>query len=182
MKNLFYITLLVFIISCGNNSSQKPLPVKNAKTLDGKIILLGKINHANLKNSEHVKWFEEEYSRYNVNKDWVESVKNLFKNVRLKLFMGTWCEDSEREVPAIFKILNAVNFDQNKIEIYAMSEEKTTPNNFERGLNIIKVPTLIFYKNGIELNRFVEFPITSLEEDFKKILAGEKYYNAYYSE
>ena len=38
--------------------------------------------------------------------------------------MGTWCEDSEREVPAIFKLLDAVNFDQNKIDIYAMSEEK----------------------------------------------------------
>ena len=96
--------------------------------------------------------------------------------------MGTWCEDSEREVPAIFKLLDAVNFDQNKIDIYAMSEEKTTPENFENGLNIIKVPTLIFYKNGKELNRFVEFSIVSLEDDIKKIVSGEKYQHAYYSQ
>ena len=63
-----------------------------------------------------------------------------------------------------------------------MSEEKTTPENFENGLNIIKVPTLIFYKNGEELNRFVEFSIVSLEEDIRKILSSEEYRDAYYSE
>ena len=96
--------------------------------------------------------------------------------------MGTWCEDSERGVPAIFKLLDAVNFDQNKIDIYAMSEEKTTSENFEKGLNIIKVPTLIFYKDGKELNRFVEFSIVSLKEDIRKIVSGEEYLDAYYSE
>ena len=121
-------------------------------------------------------------NRYKVNNEWVDSVEKHFKDLNLKLFMGTWCEDSEREVPAIFKLLDAVNFDQNKIDIYAMSEEKTTSENFEKGLNIIKVPTLIFYKDGKELNRFVEFSIVSLKEDIRKIVSGEEYLDAYYSQ
>ncbi|MEE3035030.1 MAG: thioredoxin family protein [Bacteroidota bacterium] len=182
MKKRFYFISLFFLLSCGNNVNQKPLNIKHGKTIDGKVILLGKINRANLEQSEHVEWFKKEYDYYKLSDQWVESVKNLFGDISLKLFMGTWCEDSEREVPAMFKILDAVNFDENKIEIYAMSEEKTTPENFENGLNIIKVPTLIFYKNGEELNRFVEFPIVSLEEDIRKILSGEEYRDAYYSE
>ena len=72
--------------------------------------------------------------------------------------------------------------DRNKIDVYAMTEEKTTSENFEKGLNIIKVPTLIFYKDGKELNRFVEFSIVSLKEDIRKIVSGEEYLDAYYSQ
>jgi thiol-disulfide isomerase/thioredoxin len=182
MIEKFYFILLILLVSCENSQNQKPLPIEYGKTIEGKIILLGKINRANLERSEHVKWFKKEYDFYKVKNQWAESVEEHFKGINLKLFMGTWCEDSEREVPAIFKLLDAVNFDQNKIDIYAMSEEKTTPENFENGLNIIKVPTLIFYKNGKELNRFVEFSIVSLEDDIKKIVSGEKYQDAYYSQ
>ena len=182
MKIRFYSILLFILISCVNNQNQKPLPEEYGKTIDGKVILLGKINRANLEQSEHVEWFKKEYDYYKVKNEWVESVEEDFKDLNLKLFMGTWCEDSEREVPAIFKLLDAVNFDQNKIDIYAMSEEKTTSENFEKGLNIIKVPTLIFYKDGKELNRFVEFSIVSLKEDIRKIVSGEEYRDAYYSQ
>tara|TARA_B100000287_G_scaffold112192_1_gene104513 strand:- start:2981 stop:3529 length:549 start_codon:yes stop_codon:yes gene_type:complete len=182
MKRNFYSILLFLLASCGNNQNQKPLPVEYGETIEGKVILLGKINRANLEQSEHVSWFKKEYDLYKVNNQWVESVEKYFDDINLKLFMGTWCEDSEREVPPIFKLLDAVNFDQKKIDIYAMSEEKTTPENYENGLNIIKVPTLIFYKNGKELNRFVEFSIVSLEDDIKKIVSGEEYRDAYYSQ
>ena len=100
--------------SCGNNQNQKPLPVEYGETIEGKVILLGKINRANLEQSEHVSWFKKEYDLYKVNNQWVESVEKYFDDINLKLFMGTWCEDSEREVPPIFKLLDAVNFDQKK--------------------------------------------------------------------
>ena len=38
--------------------------------------------------------------------------------------MGTWCEDSQREIPHFFKLLQALEFDQKHVEMYAMSEEK----------------------------------------------------------
>jgi hypothetical protein len=60
-----------------------------------------------------------------------------------------------------------------------MSEEKTTPENWEKGLEIFNVPTLIFYKNNIEINRIVEFPKTTLESDVEKILKGESYSHSY---
>ena len=108
MKKRFYFISLFFLLSCGNNVNQKPLNIKHGKTIDGKVILLGKINRFNLEQSEHIEWFKKEYDYYKLSVQWVESVKNLFGGISLKLFMGTWCEDSEREVPAMFKILDAV--------------------------------------------------------------------------
>jgi len=52
---------------------------------------------------------------------------------------------------------------------------KNSPTGEERGLNIIRVPTMLFYKNGKEVNRIVESPIESLEEDMAQILSGQPY-------
>ena len=97
----------------------------------------------------------------------------------LKLFLGTWCEDSEREVPGMIKLLESSGFDFSKIDIYAVTEEKNTPENYEKDLNIINVPTLIFFKNNKEINRFVEFPNISLAKDLENIIQGKEYKNPY---
>ena len=53
------------------------------------------------------------------------------------------------------------------------------PQNFEKGLEVLNVPTIIFYRNGNEINRFVELPVNSLESDIAKIIKGESYTHSY---
>ena len=60
-----------------------------------------------------------------------------------------------------------------------MTEEKTTPDNLEKDLDIFNIPTYIFKKNGKEINRIVEFPVETLEKDVLKILSGQEYKNIY---
>ena len=60
-----------------------------------------------------------------------------------------------------------------------MTRDKTTPQKYEENLNITNIPTFIFYKDGQELNRIVEFPIEDLETDMVKILNEEPYKHAY---
>ena len=86
MIDKFYFILLILLVSCENNQNQKPLPVEYDKTVEGEIILLGKINRANLEQSEHVEWFKKEYDFYKVRNEWAESVKEHFKGINLKLF------------------------------------------------------------------------------------------------
>src|SRR5690606_18438893 len=90
-----------------------------------------------------------------------------------------WCEDSQRETPHFYKILDAANFDESKLTLITVSEEKTTPQGYEEGKNITNVPTIIFYKNDKELGRIVEYPIESLEKDMFAILSGKDYKHAY---
>ena len=94
--------------------------------------------------------------------------------------MGTWCEDSQRETPNFIKILKQVDFDFNNLELITVNREKITPQGLENGLNITNVPTFIFYKDGKEINRIVEFPIESLEEDMINILTNKDYKHAYF--
>ena len=57
----------------------------------------------------------------------------------------------------MFKILDALNVHNNRIEMYGLSEFKDSPNRLEKEYEILNIPTLIFFENGIEINRIVEF-------------------------
>ena len=59
-----------------------------------------------------------------------------------------------------------------------MPKQKTEK--IEEELDLDRVPTIIFYKNGEEVNRFVEYAREeSIEEDLAKIVSGKPYKNSY---
>ena len=114
----------------------------------------------------------------------LETIKPLLDGVRIKIFMGTWCSDSQREIPRFFKLLDALKYPTDKVTLIAVDRQKTTPENFEKGLNIERVPTFVFYRDASdadtnELGRIVEYPMESLQDDMIKILSGVPYRHAY---
>ena len=56
---------------------------------------------------------------------------------------------------------------------------KQSPKHEEAGLNIHRVPTVIFYKNGKEINRIVEHPIETFEADIQNIITINNYKSNY---
>ncbi|MFP2996357.1 thioredoxin family protein [Spongiivirga sp. MCCC 1A20706] len=142
-------------------------------------IMVGPANRAGLEKEPFSYWFGKNANNYVADDTSIQEIKPLLKNVSIKLFMGTWCEDSQREVPNFYKIMDAASFNYNKLELIAVTRDKTTPQELEKGLNIINVPTIILYKDGKEINRIVEFPIESLEKDMLAILSGNEYKHAY---
>jgi len=58
---------------------------------------------------------------------------------------------------------------------YRKGHYKTSPTGEEKGLNIIKVPTIIFLKDGKEVNRIVESPLETLEQDIAQIVFKKDY-------
>ena len=120
-----------------------------------------------------------ESKNYNLDESTAEKIKPLIKNFEITVFMGTWCEESQKDIPGFFKLYDYIKADNEKIQLIGMSEQKTTPQNYEKGLEIFNVPTYIFKKNGKEINRIVEFPVETLEKDIFKILSGQEYKNIY---
>ena len=93
--------------------------------------------------------------------------------------MGTWCEDSQNQVPRFYKILQQLDFNLKKVQLITVDRSKKTPENLEAGLNITNVPTFIFYKNSTEIQRIVESPVETLENDMLKILSNQEYRHTY---
>ena len=134
------------------------------------------------KQHPHAKWYFESYDDYKLDQKSIKKLKKHIHKFKIKIFMSVWCHDSHREIPRLFKILEAVNFNEENIEVIALDRAKKTPNNLQEGYNLKRTPTLIFYKNGKEVSRFVESPRKSLEKDILKIVSGKTYKHTYYKD
>ena len=174
MKNSIFVLALLLLVSCKNKTEiNKTVPYEDT------VILLGPANEVCFKQEPFQAWYDTNYVDYKVDEASIDELKSLSKNIKIKTFMGTWCEDSQRETPNFYKLLEVIAFNKKDHSLFAVSREKTTPQQFEKDLNITNVPTFIFYKDGQEINRIVEFTIESLEKDMLAILSGKDYKHAY---
>ena len=57
---------------------------------------------------QHNSWFLENYNAHPLNEALVSQIDSLFDDIEVRIYMGTWCEDSQREVPGFFKIIDAL--------------------------------------------------------------------------
>ena len=189
MRILYLVFCFFLILACNNSQNKKKsFPTENeiiqipdsllGKDWEGNEILVGKVSLAQL-STYTTDWYSNEYDLYKTNQSLLTKIKPLLNNKKVTLIMGTWCEDSRREVPGMIKILTEAGYPTSSMDIIAVDEDKTTPGKLEKAFELFNVPTLIFSENGTEINRIVEFPINGLEQDILAILSGEDYKNAY---
>ena len=189
MRILYLVFCFSLILACNNSQNKKKsFPTENeiiqipdsllGKDWEGNEILVGKVSLAQL-STYTSDWYSNEYDLYKTNQSLLTKIKPLLNNKKVTLIMGTWCEDSQREVPGMIKILTEAGYPTSSMDIIAVDEDKTTPGKLEKAFELFNVPTLIFSENGTEINRIVEFPINGLEQDILAILSGEDYKNAY---
>ena len=142
-------------------------------------ILVGKIDKNGLTQPTYHTWFQKNYDDYELDENSIDKLAKKLSDYHIKLFMGTWCGDSRREVPRFLKILEHAKFPMEKLQMVAVDVRKDhykkSPTGEEWGLQILRVPSIIFYKNGREVNRIIETPNKTLEEDILHIIEGNSY-------
>ena len=189
MRHFILFIALSITIGCNQSAKKKTTQAQEevvvaipdsllGKDWDGNEILVGKISYAQMTQYSAV-WFDKEYDLYRVNAERLAQIKPLLKDKRVVLLMGTWCEDSQREVPGMIKILNEAGYNTAEMEIIAVDEDKKTVEGLEKKYDLTYIPALIFFDGEKEVNRIVEFPINTLEQDMLDILSGKEYKNAY---
>ncbi|MES1244669.1 MAG: thioredoxin family protein [Acidobacteriota bacterium] len=90
------------------------------------------------------------------------------------VFLGTWCGDSRREVPRLWKALDlagpAVPFE---IHYIGVDRDKKEPDGRTSGDGVLYVPTFIVRRNGQEIGRIVEHSPAGIEKDLLALLTGQ---------
>ncbi len=173
MKNLLILAILIATVSC---STQKNM-VNASKDASGNLV--GIANKESFQVAPYNTWFDPNYENYTLNTAIIEKLKPLLNNITIKAFMGTWCGDSQEQTPVFYKILDVCDFNYKNLQFVTVNRSKQTPDNLQEGFNIERVPTFIFYKEGKEIGRFVEYPRESVEKDMLKIVSGESYKHSY---
>ena len=162
-------TLLFFLQSC---ESQKVVINREVESKNDGKMLLGHQTKDQLLKEPYSEWFVTEHDQYQIDqKALAELRKEKLNTYNITMVMGTWCEDSHREVPRFFKILEELKYPESKLTLIAVNRKKEAPNGEEGPLNIQRVPTIIIQKYGKEIGRIIESPSTGyLERDLLEIL------------
>lgn len=133
--------------------------------------LLGYFSYNLLTREPHSQWYIKGYDEYKPDEESIKKLHEIIKDdLTITLVMGTWCPDSRREVPRFMKVLDSWRFPLERVKFIGVDIEKASPVGEYEQLDILRVPTFIFYKNNIEAGRIIENPMTSLEQDIIMIL------------
>lgn len=117
-------------------------------------------------------FFNEGFELYQPEPAQVESFRDQLAAYDITIVLGTWCSDSQTQVPRFIRILMDAGYDMERLTIISTDRKKQAEGTTIEELDISLVPTFIFYMDGAEAGRIIESPDTSLEDDILRILSG----------
>jgi hypothetical protein len=92
----------------------------------------------------------------------------------VSVFLGTWCSDSRREVPRLWKALDATGGTATfAIRYIGVDREKKEPAAAIAESDIRFLPTFIVQRDGRETGRIVETSPHGVEQDLLDLLTGK---------
>jgi len=114
-----------------------------------------------------------EYRYYKPDISSIYALRPILVEISITVVLGTKREDSQNHIPHFFKIMDMMKGYDNYHLICIDRNKQAVPVSVA-GLNIVKVPTFIVYRKGIEIGRIVETPKQNLEKDLLAIIVKER--------
>ena len=167
---IFSVTLvLIFILA--TNAFNQELNKTIFSDQANSIILIGHCNRDAFSFPEFQSWFDENYESYVPDETAIKALSLIStEKINIILVMGTWCSDSRREVPRLYRIFDEIGYPENQISLISVNTIKLLPDEDISRFHIERVPTIIVYKDKKETGRIIEIPDKSLEEDLFELL------------
>ncbi len=166
MKNIASL-FLALIVACTTYNQE-------STSLDGEQILIGTVNLDGFYKPPYKDWFAPNYVNYQVDSVNLRKVKSTIQEIEIIMFMGTWCSDSQLQVPQFYKMLDYIEYNYNNMSVIALEKKETgkleSPQHEEAEYAITHVPTFIFLKDGAEIGRITEYPNKTIEKDMVEII------------
>ncbi len=134
----------------------------------GKLELLGPLSKEEI--LENFPDWQVEVASYVPDQEVIEKLKSIPSEIKIEIFLGTWCSDTKRNVSAYFKIMDMVDNPLIMTSYIGIPREDDSRKPFIEGKNIIKVPTFIIIIDNQEKGRIIENPTKSVEEDVLDII------------
>ncbi|NQU34998.1 MAG: thioredoxin family protein [Bacteroidetes bacterium] len=163
------IIVLSLIIFFGYNAVAQ----MNSMVVDPKTntkMLMGYCDRKGLNKDVYGTYFRSQYDIYKPAESYTSKLEGKINDYEITIVLGTWCSDSQREVPRFFKVLNEAGFNDKRVKVIAVDKKKQAIVVDISDMNIERVPTFIIYKDEKEVGRIVETPKKSLERDLWKII------------
>ena len=115
--------------------------------------------------------WQDTYDKYEPPAEMIDALKTrLGSGMKIDVYLGTWCPDSRNNVPLFLKILDraAVTVPVRYFNVPRKSPRDTKY--YVEAMQVERVPSFIFYRDGKEIGRIIENPKASMVEDMMDIV------------
>lgn len=112
--------------------------------------------------------FSANYQAFDVTDTDKHKVQQWPRNLHIDAYFGTWCHDSEREIPKLLKL--AALSPQTNINLVALDVNKREPKGRAKQQSVKYTPTIIVYLHNKEIGRIIERPKVSIAQDIDEML------------
>lgn len=156
---IFSTIVLSLLSACSNNSAEHTKEKSHA-------MAIGTISQQKLLSEYST--FKHSYQAFHLSDSDIALVNTWPSNVHVKVFFGSLCHDSQREVPRFIKLT-----EQNKqvsYQLIGVDHDKFEPSGSAKNHKITHTATFVVYLNGKEIGRIVERPKVSLVVDISAML------------
>lgn len=169
MKHIVSIALFVLLGLSGR--AQYGFDVSRDEQ-SGQTMFVGRCTFDDLSEEASFDWITLGSNSYNPEPLITDQLKKVLPSCEIIIFMGTWCEDTHKILPKLYKTMLLSRCYTN-YKMYALDRSKHSKDGEERQYQVSLLPTIIVMKNGTELGRIIEAPKTTIESDLLKIALGE---------
>lgn len=135
-------------------------------TIKNQNFLLGIVNKGHLADSS---WFIENYRHEQISDETFLKISEASMNVKVDVYFGSWCEDSQRWLPVFVNIMDHTGL-KDKVTLVGLPRSKAEREKIAPGIDIEKVPTFVFKFDGREIGRIIENPESDLSTEVLNIL------------
>jgi len=165
----------ILCLSCASaaaaGSTEPPAPPAGESAAPAGDALVGALTREQVE-AAHPDWVQSEVAA-SPDPEAVRGLAAIEPGAEVTVFLGTWCGDSARELPRLWRALDeaggAVPFQIHYVGVDRQKKEPAAPiANYE----IRFVPTFIVSREGREVGRIVETSPHGVERDLLALLSG----------
>lgn len=168
-NRMFYIVaklfILLFSMQCSSPKQIVSTDHKNNKVIQGEVSL------KQLYDDSAFDWFKNVKPITNTTDSTLLALKKAKQDYTMVIALGTWCGDTKVLLPEIYTTLQYIQYPEKKLKCIGFDRDKNGVANEKSMYKITNLPTIIFYKNNIELGRITEAPHKSLAYDWLEIIS-----------
>ncbi|XOV81207.1 MAG: TlpA family protein disulfide reductase [Aestuariibacter sp.] len=117
--------------------------------------------------------FARNYEQYQPDEQQIQAMQSL-SNKALYVMFGSWCHDSEREVPRLLKLLDTSEVSNANVILIAVDRDKNDATGKSEELGLRYTPTFVVFSGETEVARIIEKPQGDLATDFSRQIATGK--------
>lgn len=160
------VTVLLAASACRSGETSPPTSSQD----QAPPVLVGPLERAQVER-EVPGWVSEA----EIDREAAAKLASVPPGAEVTVIFGTWCGDSRREVPRLWRALDAAGPDLPfTLKYVGLDRQKTAPGFDKEGLDLRYVPTVIVVRDGREVGRIVESAPNGIERELLALLDGSK--------